>query len=1295
MLYRFDNKVCLNGYWDFLPVYDESVDETRVPEDGFGNADYLVPSFYNRPWDAVKFPGESYYHPVKERGGDTAREDADVLFEAYGYPAKWSAANAAWVRRGLKVDKKPGKRYFIVAEAAGPRATLYVNGLPVSEFRDYTLPFITDVTESIQDGDNSLAFLLSDYDYEDAEKRMTMWPSGGWTPYSMRGLWQDVYLVEKGYAYVDDVIIRTSVREGRIYVRATVKNASSGEFDGEMSLTVLNRDSNEFVAVIPDIRIPAGETREYVFEKEWTNAELWEPQTPNLYTLTVRLISDGVTVDSAAERFGFREVWLDGKDFMLNGHPIHMFSDWGHKTSPFQYTEGWIRKWFGMIKDFNMNHARLHTGPHPSLILDIADEMGIMITCETALHGSACEQGAASEVFWERALGHVDRLYNRDKNHPCVVMWSCENEMRWNTPSPESKQLVHEKLPLVRRRFESLDPTRPAYHEGDTACFNERELSILSRHYGREITGMAWWDKKKPLHSGEFGLYHLAGPNNTLQFGGDIVWTRQDYVNKYALEETRKNSLDARVNGVICLGPWNFSCLLNRREHAFKRFSYDDFTTPGMKPLYCKANTSEFRYWEEGKGYSVAPMTEDIPSIFRPFATIDLSLRTSYYASSPIRKTLFFVNDLPRDVNAVAKVALLNGTVVSEASANIFVGRGRVAEVGFDLAGDFAAGEYTLEATVSENGEIIDRLVKTLYLTDAVHCDYNGKIAVLGDGSAEQMLKMLNADYVRVSDVPDPLSAPVLLIERGYVRPKSDIKAKLRAFCAGGGRVILLEQSHSVFDGVQLSEKSLQTSFFRANSPLLRGIHEPELSYWDDSAYSAQKKETYVVERLYLKDDGSSLSAITDSGEGGFGDGDLERAPLVEAEEGAGLIIACQYLITSRFGLIPAALKLLANMIDRAYEYRPAEPREPLAIDRDGKNAEDILKSVYLGATAAAWDITDVGAKAISDITGVRLVLVEEPEGTFNCVRVPGEPAMNGISNADLCGIEKYNYVSHGRNLRIADRVIEKTEGLSPIALTCPESCLRPFYEYGGSSEILRVYTATNFCAHPSEREYVVAGKIAYGAGELFISMFRAPEGAPKRLFRFKNLLTRNIFGVRGASLLATDTVSEGAKRSDGYPNAVFVCENGSDAESMLDYCGMQIEHTNPRPLLEAQSFARVETKNGVLCAKQLYGAGDRVVYYTIMSPVTRKLEKNDLALPDPMAQTFLDISGQGEVAVWVNRALVFEGGLSDEIKTVADVDIENGFNHVLIRWKCVSDEDGLKMQWRNIMHEAETSFQF
>ena len=78
-----------------------------------------------------------------------------------------------------------------------------------------------------------------------------------------------------------------------------------------------------------------------------------------------------------------------------------------------------------------MNSVRLHAEPHPAYYLDAADEMGMLIVDETAIYGSGKAMDASSPVFLDNCRRHVQELVKRDRNHPSVVIWSLEYEMRW------------------------------------------------------------------------------------------------------------------------------------------------------------------------------------------------------------------------------------------------------------------------------------------------------------------------------------------------------------------------------------------------------------------------------------------------------------------------------------------------------------------------------------------------------------------------------------------------------------------------------------------------------------------------------------------------------------------------------------------------------------------------------------------------------------------------------------------------------------------------------------------------
>ncbi|MDR0731908.1 MAG: hypothetical protein LBF63_09580, partial [Treponema sp.] len=1097
MIYRFDKPRCLNGWWDIQDA-GVPVPGKTPPGTGWRTGQYLVPSFYNKPQDAIRLPGEPFYQdsmngprgPKPEAVKDPA---ADNLLDAYGYPAEWNGWKNVWVGRDVEISPAPGRRYWLSAEAAGPKAALFVNGKPAgAPFRDYTLPYETDITELLVKGLNRLDFLLEDYDRD--EDGNALWPSGNWIPAGMRGLWQDVYLIEKNEVFCSDVTVVTSVREKKLTLSWELTNAGeteaavllesrveafrpggSGEQAKPVPLEPGPSEPGDLPLVVPavNLAVPPGSVKSVTVSVCWENPRLWDALNPNLYWLYTTLKSGDRVIDRMTERFGFREIWIEGPDLMLNGHPLHLFADWGHKTTPFNHTAAWVSKWFGMIRDYNMNNSRLHTHPHPRFIMDMADEYGIYITAEAAMHGAGGNQAAASPEYWENARAHVARFVRRDKNHPCVVLWSCENEMRWNAKGPED---TRRELPHIRALFNRLDPTRPAYHEGDSSLWNEKQQALISRHYGKECSGLGWWDKKQPLHSGEMCLYHYEGPDNTVSLGGDRVWGSYEAVHTAATLDLFYVVEDARANGVCCLGPWNVSCLSNLRRHGEQQFSYADYTAPGVKPRRARAGASEFVYWEDGPGYTPQPGTEKCKEAFRPFAVMDLSRRRSFYTGRPFDRRFYLVNDTGADQEGVLRVSLsLGGRETACAERELRCGRGRIVEAVLSLPGPDAPGEYRYTARFTAAGRILDTWERSLFFSEAAKVNLDSTLFVLGPGYLRGILADMGAHPKYLSGVPEtvPASGAILLLEKNTVVPGSNLPAKIKGFLEAGGRVIVMEQQTSLFTGVRIEEKPVQTAFVRAyGDPVLEALPEAELSFWSDDPYSLMSGSSYVALRMYEKDDGGGMSFLLDSGEGNFGSGNLGYTPLFAYREGAGLLYASQMEITAACDRVPAARRLLANLLtaadgagSRGADTRGVGSRRagnpapaPLTIPGDDPAAlAAALPRVKEGADALIFNLEDQGAAIISRAAGCPLNLVEEPEGVWNGVRAGDDPVLAGVSNEDLCGIEVFSYSPKTAvNRRIASRAIGESPGLTALVKTVPESCMVPLYVYGGRSEMLR-----------------------------------------------------------------------------------------------------------------------------------------------------------------------------------------------------------------------------------------------
>jgi len=1309
-------EICLNGWWDFLPVHGEP--GHAVPSEGWIVKSYLTPSFWTKPTDAVRKKGATCFGCEKEIFRD-GRElgDYEFLFDAFGYPAEWSRTRNGWIRRSFEVPAlESGRRQILRLDAVTPNCRVYINGFHVGRHRHPTLPFEADITQYVKTGSNELAVLV--IDYEKDERGRALSPSGNWIPEIHSGIWQDVFLCERADLFLAGVAIRTSVRQSRIEIIYEFRNDSNRPrkitvkpFIGKWAKGA-DPLSAESCLEMPEfsIDVPACGTAAKTLLLKWASPELWSPESPNLYNLATALFEDGKPVDLHVERFGFREVWVDGPDFILNGHPIHLFSDWGHKTTPYYYTEAWIRQWFGMIRDANMNHSRLHTHPHPRIYLDLADEEGILITGEAGIHGSGGHQGSDSMEYWEAAADHIRRFVRRDRNHPCIVMWSVENEMRWNN---NKTSLATERLPLMRRLFNELDPTRIAYHEGDSSLWDERKQPVISRHYAKPCSGYGWWDRSIPLHVGEMSLYHLSGPNNTAHLGGDAVWSSFKALDEAAALDTAYIIETGRTLGVCCFGPWNLSCLENlRMETEPVKLDYKDWGAPGVKPIFVQPHSSELSFWKPGKSYTPNYSFPIQANAFRPLAVIDRSRRSGYYAGGFLKRELFVVNDTVSDLSGILQAALIgpDGLTIKKASFKLKLKRGRLASktISFNIP-DSLEGvcRYTV-SFVAAGGAASDSWDRTLRISarsgSAFGSRITGRIAVLGTGSLRKTLERLGLNFAYVDDLQESSlrDFKTLIMEKGTVCQGSVQNRHLRDFAANGGRALVMEQGVSLFKGLPIESKPLQTQFVRAPfHPVFNGLSDSDFAFWGNDPYPMQGGDNYVAESLYVKDDSKHTLFLLDGDEGGFGNGGLAYSGLVEIQEGAGVIIASQLSISDKIDSIPAAERLFLNILQGLDAYVPsrssAEFMDGTSIDASA--AKRIAEAVRNGGTMLVEGAGEGALSALGSAFGIALKPVHMPD-EYQAVRVKDDPVLAGVSNEDCSGVDTFTYSPPTRqNFKVGSLFIEPANGLEPLLATATESCLKELHVLEGRSEPLRAHTQSRFLHAERPRRAIVLGRLAFGSGQLLLSQFvpEDPKSMP-RLSRLANRLRANL-GLRPeGGLLDAPLVEVSAAGGPGYPERVAILNGNFDKafrNTLTENTKFFADCFSGQPILTLAKWERFGCKGGEISAKSLDVSSDIYLFFALHSPTRRKDLSSNLGVPNPDALSFLDLDGDGSVEFILDGAarpvLELEGGRG----TVSDIPLDQGMNNVLLRWIPSSKDATLRLRWRDIKGQPERGFVF
>lgn len=1302
----------LNGWWDFLPV--EHADLTHplepeaVPSEGWTERAYLVPGFFTD-------------HP---------------------YPQAWRQGRGGWARTSFVVSElRADERAYLTVKAAIPQAWIFVNGQKLATQEDMFIGDELDVTDALHSGDNELAVFLTEFETfphpDSGEVKLIGVPWGCCIAQRQAGIWQDVELEWRLAVYVSDLTIVTSVREDCLTVDCEITNLSCERFEGMLSTRVYDGDRCELEMPDQVVRIAPGERQVLTLTAKWHDYRPWCSADPHLYHLATELIYGNMCVDTLITRFGFREIWIEGHRILLNGVPQRWYGEWCHKAHTHWLRPEYVRQWYRQLRDCNMNYVRMHTFPHPEYFLDIADEMGILVCQETALYGSF-EGALDTPHLWPSAADHVQRMVQRDKNHPSLVIWSVENEMRWALKTmPKAKQ----ELPLLRSLFNRLDPTRPAFHEGDSGIWNEKQQPIISRHYGPACHGWGWWDRTQPLHAGEMGRWHYGSPYVALQWAGDEVFSDYTQMSQSIARDAARIIELGRANEVSCLFVWNTSGLDNYRSAEGRTFEWPDPNAPYAKPLAHLPYESEYAWWADGAGYRPGPSFEVVKHAQRPLAIVVWEERSQFYADRDMSHTVFLVSDLTELVSGEMCVWLEhNGSTIWKDIQAMAVRPGSSHRYTWrvPLSGLPKDGEAVL-VTRFESPQGCDEVRRTLHVEGPERRTERlvlPTIAIWGNSRVEDWLVGHGVEVIAVGpdDELDPSRVSVVIFGERAVEPGSDTNRLLHDYVERGGRLLVLEQTHSLFPGLEMARMPIEMAHIRdPDHPVLDGITNEDLRFFGDEPFGMPSSDSWVTLYPYVKPQGEHLvRSIVDSSGGDFGTGGLTWAPVIEAQIGQGLVVASQLRLIDRLEEIPIANRLLSNAL-RYLAYAPAPGQgqaaitaqlyslwpEGLAADRtvqldEGQRPMEGIAllsgehvpslpvdawKTYLqdGNTIVLCNLCPETIDYWQTVTGCAIMLFEPEYDIYQLVRAASSPLLNGISNEDTCWLENWQYRRNPTKERIADWLVV-VDGGTNLLENATRSVLDVLYGDGKASEVDRMPTVSAYIDQDPPRVGGGLVQIPVEGGQVLISQIHwRPEKFQFR--RFLGLLLWNLGIATGSDVLAGAHTPMTGKRSDGYPEEMRVVRNiaPDTLEELLQLCARQVEYCSDNATFRLwPQWTLVNTPGGRIDASELEGAGMIYVGLEVNSAQPRKLVATVGGLPNPDLQTFLRLSGGGRVQVWVNGKVRGAVRISEEhLADIADIDLEAGGNLVLLQWDPDGSTASLELRFENKDRQPEITFQF
>ena len=259
-----------------------------------------------------------------------------------------------------------------------------------------------------------------------------------------------------------------------VTVKADIHNEYKNAIDAEAEAVIIDPKGDICAKSLVDIKIGEGDKCEAIFNIKVDAPELWDVDSPQMYTCRINIVKDATVVDSTDEKFGIRKVeliprkglFLNGRSIKIKGVNLH------HDLGAFgaAWNKAIARDRFEALKSIGCNAIRTSHNPPSAEFLDLCDEMGFMVMDESFDKWDTLRYG---EIFQECWKQDIAAMIQRDKNHPSIIMWSVGNEVYH-----QGHDDMIERLKSLIDYARSLDETRPVTFAMEPHCFDSEQIPL-------------------------------------------------------------------------------------------------------------------------------------------------------------------------------------------------------------------------------------------------------------------------------------------------------------------------------------------------------------------------------------------------------------------------------------------------------------------------------------------------------------------------------------------------------------------------------------------------------------------------------------------------------------------------------------------------------------------------------------------------------------------------------------------------------------------------------------------------
>lgn len=459
-------KFTLNGKWKFkwiMGIENKPLD--------FYKAEYTA-----KDWDEIEVPsvwqlkgyGKPYYiaFDYPPAIGKKKREIPKI---------NQNLNEIGLYRRTFKIPENfKGREIFIHFGAVKSAFYIYVNGNMAGYSQGSMTPAEFNITNYLCEDNNTIAVEV--YRYSDGTylEDQDMW--------FFSGIYREVYLYAEPNTYINDFFASCSLdkdyKDALLSIDIALKNSLPENQSVEVKayLPEYNALNTDAPISVKSLDISSKSIEKVKLQADIENPKKWTAETPNLYRLILVLQnSDGKIIEVKSIQYGFKVVEIKDEKILINGTPIMIKGVNRHDFDP---DKGWAvprERYYedlSIMKRNNINAIRTSHYPNDPFLYELCNEYGFYVMDEADMetHGVRRKDVPGSNPLWTHAVvDRMERMVLRDRNHPCIFMWSLGNEAGYGSNFMKMKEAAL-----------TLDNTRPVHYEGD---YDMTVSDVLSRMY--------------------------------------------------------------------------------------------------------------------------------------------------------------------------------------------------------------------------------------------------------------------------------------------------------------------------------------------------------------------------------------------------------------------------------------------------------------------------------------------------------------------------------------------------------------------------------------------------------------------------------------------------------------------------------------------------------------------------------------------------------------------------------------------------------------------------------------------